>query len=100
MPRANRRRPVEPRGGDLSRVQGLITATEDWAGQAYAVRRLRPGASGRVYTCPGCQQDVSSAVAHVVVWPADGLTGVDNRRHWHAPCWNARDRRAPRGSWK
>ena len=34
---------------------------------------------------------------HIVAWPADdGDRGLENRRHWHTPCWGARDRRAPR----
>jgi hypothetical protein len=37
---------------------------------------------------------------HLVAWPADteqaawhGGGGLDDRRHWHTPCWNARLRR-------
>jgi hypothetical protein len=28
---------------------------------------------------------------HVVAWPDHG--GIDDRRHWHKACWNAKDRR-------
>jgi len=30
----------------------------------------------------------------VVTWPVDDLDASD-RRHWHTPCWAARDRRFP-----
>jgi hypothetical protein len=32
-------------------------------------------------------------MGHVVAWPEFGH-GVDDRRHWHTACWNARERRA------
>ena len=54
------------------------------------------------YRCPGCDQEIALGVPHVVVWPADdrGESGwggrVDDRRHWHTPCWNARANRRPR----
>lgn len=77
--------------------------TESYAGRSYSVRSLRGNASGRVYLCPGCQQDLPASLPHVVVWPADGLTeglaDVGNRRHWHTTCWAARGRRPPQGSW-
>ncbi len=50
------------------------------------------GVSDRVFLCPGCHQDVV-AVAHVVAWP---YGDPEQRRHWHSPCWAARDRRRPR----
>ncbi|HET7304875.1 MAG TPA: hypothetical protein VFJ12_10055 [Segeticoccus sp.] len=99
MPRANRRRPERPRG-DLSRVTGALTRREVAGGRQWFVRRVRGSAERRTYRCPGCQQELASSVAHVVVWPADGLGGLEERRHWHAPCWEARHRRTPRGSWK
>ena len=37
-------------------------------------------------------------VAHAVVWPAEAMQTVENRRHWHSVCWAARDRRRPGGS--
>ena len=35
--------------------------------------------------------------AHVVAWRTDGLFGeaLDDRRHWHTSCWQARGRRGP-----
>ena len=58
------------------------------------VRPVTGAAATKSYRCPGCDQEVRPATAHVVVWPADG-PGLDQRRHWHTPCWNARDRRGP-----
>ncbi len=49
------------------------------------------GASDRVHRCPGCDQEISR-VPHIVAWP---IGDPDSRRHWHTPCWGARDRRAP-----
>ncbi|GAA1177673.1 hypothetical protein GCM10009584_18970 [Ornithinimicrobium humiphilum] len=70
-----------------------------WAGQVWAARQVRPNDTGRVYRCPGCQGEVGADVAHTVVWPADAMHQVDNRRHWHTVCWAARERRRPGGSW-
>jgi hypothetical protein len=55
----------------------------------FVVRSL-PGGADRVYRCPGCDQELRGTVPHVVVWP-EGRE--DDRRHWHTPCWAARDRR-------
>ncbi len=74
--------------------------TESYAGGRWNVRTVRGNANGRSYTCPGCGQALPSALGHVVVWPADGLGDISDRRHWHTPCWAARDRRPPRGSWR
>lgn len=102
MPRRPRPRRTTP-PGDISRLLGGGVRTESYAGRSYSVRSLRGNAEGRTYVCPGCQQQLSSAVAHVVVWPEDGFTeglgDVTNRRHWHTSCWAARDRRPPTGSW-
>jgi len=99
MARRNRRGRDRPRG-DLSRILDTGTRTETYAGGSWTVRSLRGNTEERTYVCPGCQQQLSSGQPHVVVWPADGLGGIGERRHWHTPCWQARDRRPPRGSWK
>jgi hypothetical protein len=53
--------------------------------------------AAKVYRCPGCDQEIPVGVPHVVVWPFDGPVGVGfgvgDRRHWHTPCWSARERR-------
>ncbi|AKT52355.1 hypothetical protein [Arsenicicoccus sp. oral taxon 190] len=91
MPRANRRadRHVPLATGRLAGMERREVHPDG----AWIVRRVRGAATGKVYRCPGCQQELSDAVAHVVAWPADGLRGLPDRRHWHGPCWAARDRR-------
>lgn len=73
---------------------------EQHADGDYVVRRVGGGDAGRVYRCPGCDQEVRGETPHVVAWPADsGLAGAGGptaRRHWHSPCWETRDRRRPR----
>ena len=60
--------------------------------------RVTGAASTRAYLCPGCQHNIALGTPHVVVWPADGMGGLDDRRHWHTPCWSARGRRHTQGS--
>lgn len=61
------------------------------------VRHVPGNASVKDYRCPGCEQRIPSGAGHVVTWPADETGGVEDRRHWHLPCWNARSRRRPGG---
>ncbi|WP_367124120.1 ATP/GTP-binding protein [Streptomyces phytohabitans] len=70
-----------------------LERTEDWGGEEWAVRQVG-GGSGKHYRCPGCDQEIPPGVPHVVAWPREGQ--VDDRRHWHRSCWNARDRRGAR----
>ncbi len=53
--------------------------------------------SDREYRCPGCDQVVAPGTGHVVAWRTDSWRGdgLDERRHWHSSCWQARGRRAP-----
>ncbi len=97
MPRANRRRRDE-RPIALDRVG---PTTQEWDGRSWSVRRVSgvsDGGGGRTRLCPGCSQDIAPGTPHVVVWPADGVGGVGDRRHWHTSCWNARGRWHARGS--
>jgi hypothetical protein len=59
------------------------------------VREITGSSSTKVYRCPGCDQEIRPATPHVVAWPVDG-GALEDRRHWHRPCWNARTRRTPR----
>jgi len=52
------------------------------------------GADGRVYRCPGCDQEIRAGLPHVVSWP-NWPGGEEERRHWHTACWRARIRRNP-----
>lgn len=99
MPRANRRRRNDT-ALDLNRVAGSITTSQRYAGGEWVVRIVTGGSSGGPYRCPGCQQVLAGREPHVVVWPADGLGGVSDRRHWHRACWQARERRFPTGSYR
>ncbi|HZE49485.1 MAG TPA: hypothetical protein VE074_07960 [Jatrophihabitantaceae bacterium] len=65
---------------------------EQWRGEEYVVRMLT--GSDKAYRCPGCDQLIRPGIPHVVVWPAHDAEAAD-RRHWHTPCWSARDRRSP-----
>jgi len=67
---------------------------EDWRGERYCVRSVTGSAAAKDYRCPGCDQLVRAGQPHVVTWPVDDLDASD-RRHWHTPCWAARDRRFP-----
>ncbi|HEU4362469.1 MAG TPA: hypothetical protein VFR27_13330 [Mycobacterium sp.] len=72
-------------------------------GGPYEVRPV-PGARAiKAYRCPGCDHQISAGTPHVVVWPAGdaiaGPAGVDDRRHWHTPCWASRATRGPTRRW-
>ncbi|MFD7624589.1 ATP/GTP-binding protein [Streptomyces sp. NPDC059851] len=72
-----------------------LERTEEYLGEDWKVRHVA-GASavGKRYRCPGCDQEIPSGTPHLVAWPEYG--GVDDRRHWHKACWNAKDRRTTR----
>lgn len=80
------------RGDGEQRRYGL-DRTEDWRGEEWVVRHVG-GTTGKRYRCPGCDQEIPTGVPHVVAWQR--LGDVDDRRHWHKACWNARDRRSAR----
>ncbi len=98
MPRSRRsaRRPygAEHVALDLDRATGGRRAESGPDGE-WAVQHVR--GSQREFRCPGCDQVVTAGTAHVVAWRTDGWRGdgVDERRHWHASCWQARSRRGP-----
>jgi hypothetical protein len=56
------------------------------------LRRISPLQARKPYLCPGCNQEITPGTAHLVVVPRDA---PDQRRHWHTPCWQLRDRRRP-----
>nr|WP_202884664.1 hypothetical protein [Actinopolymorpha cephalotaxi] len=73
---------------------------EEWPDGDWVVRKLTGSTSTKPYRCPGCDQLIPPATPHVVAWPVDPAsfagTGLDERRHWHNGCWQARDRRRRR----
>ena len=67
---------------------------ESWPDGDWTVRRIPGAGSAKAYRCPGCDQEIAAGVGHIVAWPAEG-GGLDDRRHWHRPCWNHRLNRLP-----
>lgn len=100
-PRHNRAR----RGGGIPRADAADRGdgeqrtrygggqVEEWADGEWVVRAVSGAGTAKSYRCPGCDQEIRTPTPHVVAWPADGLGGPDQRRHWHAACWRARGRR-------
>ncbi len=83
---------------DLDRVRRGVDAIENWGGRQWRVRQIPGSAAGKIYRCPGCNQEIRPGVTHLVAWQVEGLpvfTGEGERRHWHTACWRARDRRGP-----
>lgn len=69
--------------------------TESGADGDWVVRHMPGARSSKLYRCPGCQQEIHPGAAHVVAWPAGEQGTVEDRRHWHRTCWEARARRGP-----
>ena len=73
-------------------------------GHEYEVRPIAAARAVKIYRCPGCDHQIRSGTAHVVVWPAElrrgaSQTEIDDRRHWHTPCWANRATRGPTRKW-
>lgn len=100
MARRSRRRYADPHPEldvqSVLRGNARVESTAD--GSRWSVRPV--AGSDKSYRCPGCDQLIQPGVGHVVVWADDHLFGaeaaLDDRRHWHRACWQARDRRRPR----
>ncbi|MDP9116246.1 MAG: hypothetical protein M3O28_03085 [Actinomycetota bacterium] len=93
MPRQNRRR------DESASVPARAAATvgqriEPWRGLDHVVRGVTSAGAAKIYRCPGCDQEIRVGQPHLVVWPEFDADAED-RRHWHSPCWAARDRRMP-----
>ncbi|HIW63087.1 MAG TPA: hypothetical protein H9881_11565 [Candidatus Stackebrandtia excrementipullorum] len=91
-PRRHRRAP-EPERLDENRVRFGGQTVESGPDGDWYVRTIPGGHAEKTYRCPGCDQLIAVGAAHVVAWPTEA---VDERRHWHTPCWRARRRRGPR----
>ncbi|MFC8193386.1 hypothetical protein ACFUMH_17160 [Cellulomonas sp. NPDC057328] len=97
MPRSRRsaRRPygTEHVPLDVDRATGGRRAEAGPDGE-WVVQAVR--GSDREYRCPGCDQLVPAGTPHVVAWRTDTWRdGLEDRRHWHTACWQARGRRGP-----
>lgn len=73
-------------------LRGSNETIEEHAEGIYRVRKITGSSSNKPYRCPGCDQLIPLATPHIVAWVE---SDVESRRHWHSPCWNARDRRKP-----
>ncbi|WP_310769047.1 hypothetical protein [Mycobacterium sp. Z3061] len=68
-------------------------------GYQYEVRPIPAARAVKTYRCPGCDHEIRSGTAHVVVWRIGAAAAVDDRRHWHTPCWANRANRGPTRKW-
>lgn len=92
MPRSRRRRTEPSRSTDsFERMLAGWKRTEIRRGQEWTVQPVSGAQAQKEYLCPGCGQAISSGVAHLVAWRADGILGDEaalaDRRHWHSHCW-------------
>ncbi|MGV0636045.1 hypothetical protein ABQE69_16390 [Mycolicibacillus trivialis] len=93
MPRRRPRRPPPP--------PPLPTPQETGPdGRPYRVRPVPAARAVKNYRCPGCDHEIRTGTAHVVAWPSEaGDGGLEDRRHWHTPCWANRANRGPTRRW-
>jgi hypothetical protein len=95
-----RRRPERRKGSDLPSLPGQRRVEVGADGFDYEVRPIPAARAVKDYRCPGCDHEIRSGTAHVVVWPVDlGETGLEDRRHWHTACWANRATRGPTRKW-
>jgi hypothetical protein len=94
MGRKNRRREDEPPPLGAAYASRTLESHPDGD---WVVQKVTGASSPKAYRCPGCDQEIRPGTPHTVAFRADDAQGVEHRRHWHTPCWGARDRRGPRG---
>jgi hypothetical protein len=78
--------------GDPADVRAWVESAQGWPDGDFSVRRVSGSSDGRVFRCPGCDQELASSMPHTVAWPEGRL---DDRRHWHTACWAKRLERTP-----
>ncbi|HXZ64424.1 MAG TPA: ATP/GTP-binding protein [Streptosporangiaceae bacterium] len=93
--RARRPRPAAAGADEADPARLGPPQLQEWPDGDWVVRHVPGAAAAKVYRCPGCDQEIETGTAHVVVWPAQ-TPGPQARRHWHAACWQ---RRPPRPPW-
>ena len=93
---AGRAAPAARGAGEEPAVRLGPPRLEAWPDGEWVVRQVPGAAATKMYRCPGCDQEIQPAVAHVVVWPAQA-DRAEGRRHWHNSCWQRRPRRP--GPW-
>jgi len=90
---SRRHRPLPP----LPIPQRVETGPD---GYDYVVHTMTGARAVKVYRCPGCDHEIRSGTAHLVVWRVDSREAAgDDRRHWHTPCWANRRNRSPTRKW-
>jgi hypothetical protein len=96
---SGRGQPADREPRDIEKAFGFQRAESARDGD-WIVRSVAGASTAKTYRCPGCDQEIRPGMPHLVAWPADsdqaawhGGGGLDDRRHWHTPCWNARLRR-------
>lgn len=88
MPRKHRSARERPGPPDVpERPRGTAPA---WASTPGVVVQAVTGERGKVYVCPGCNQDIRPGTPHLVIVVQGDVEG---RRHWHTPCWRRELRR-------
>jgi len=94
VPRRNRDRRAN-RAAEPAKGLGGVgwQETESGPDGEWVVRKVAGTMTTKQYRCPGCDHEIRPGTPHVVVWPADELGSVADRRHWHQGCWDARGRR-------
>jgi hypothetical protein len=88
-PRRARRREDDPR----PLRDDITPQTESAPDGEWVIRSVSGSGAAKVYRCPGCDQEITAGLAHIVAWR---VGEEDARRHWHRPCWQARSRRRTR----
>ncbi|MGV0646104.1 hypothetical protein [Mycolicibacterium sp. XJ879] len=68
-------------------------------GYEYEVRPVPASRATKTYRCPGCDHEIQPGTPHLVVFPAEGGGAIEDRRHWHTPCWTHRNTRSPTRKW-
>ncbi|MCV7121919.1 hypothetical protein [Mycobacterium lacus] len=93
---ARRRKPARRQQPVFPTLRRVETGPD---GREYEVRSVAAARAVKTYRCPGCDHEIRSGTAHVVVWPAESPEAAQDRRHWHTPCWAKRATRGPTRRW-
>lgn len=58
---------------------------------AWVVQRNNGTSATKTYLCPSCHRPIAPGTPHIVAWPRVPHLGstspMEERRHWHTPCW-------------
>jgi hypothetical protein len=73
----------------------MLQRSESGPDGEWNVRAISGSATTKTYRCPGCDHEIRPGTPHLVTWPSADYGSVDERRHWHRACWEARLRRKP-----